>query len=133
MSKCTYFGKFFHPESSCMKKHIAMLNQILEKHNISIHEGTKKKQGGTNFEYKKRVHALVASTVRYPSFIIDFVVSRHMNSTIQAFFSLYDLNSPIILLGDNSKTKSKGKGSIDFDNGSFNNVLYVTGLAANLL
>ena len=36
-------------------------------------------------------------------------------------------------MGDNSETESKGKGSIDFYHGSFNNVLYVLGLAANLL
>ena len=39
---------------------------------------------------------------------------------------------PNIFLEDNLETESKGKGSIDFDHGSFNNVLYVPGLAANL-
>ena len=37
------------------------------------------------------------------------------------------------MLGDNLETESKGKGSIDFDQGSFNNVLYVPSLVANLL
>ena len=36
------------------------------------------------------------------------------------------------MLGDNSETESKGKGSIDFKNGSFNNVLYVPGLVSHL-
>ena len=36
-------------------------------------------------------------------------------------------------MGDNSQTKRKGKGNIDFDHVSFNNVLYVPCLAANLL
>ena len=56
----------------------------------------------------------------------------HMVSTKEAFSSLYDSKGPKISLGDNSDTKIKGKGSIDIDHGSFNNVLYVPGLAANL-
>ena len=38
-----------------------------------------------------------------------------------------------IVLGDDSLTDSLGKGRIDLDHGSFNNVLYVPGLASNLL
>ena len=51
----------------------------------------------------------------------------------EAFSSLDDSNGPNILLVDNYETESKGKGRIDLDHGSFNNVLYVPGLAANLL
>ena len=40
---------------------------------------------------------------------------------------------PPILLGDDSLTDSLGKGRIDLDHGKFNNVLYVLGLASNLL
>ena len=76
---------------------------------------------------------MVASTIRYPSFIIDSGASRHMVSTKEAFSSLDDSKCRNILLGDNSKTESKGKGNMDFDHGSFNNVLYVPGLAANIL
>ena len=133
MSNYSYCSKGHHPESSCMKKKINMLTQLLEKHNISLPEGTKKKERGPSFEDKERVHALVASTLRSPSFIIDFGASRHMDSTRQAFLSLDDSNGPKLLLGDNSETESKGKGSIDFDHGSFNNVLYVPSLAANIL
>ena len=110
-----------------------MLTQLLEKKNISLLDGAKKKEGGSSFENKERVHALVARAVRYPSFIIDSRASRHMVSTKESFSSLDDSKGPNILLGDNSETESKGKGSIDFDHGSFNNVLYVPGLAANLL
>ena len=105
-----------------MKKQIVMLTQLLEK-NISLPEGSNKKESASNFEDKERVHALVASTVRYSSFIIDFGASRHMVSTREAFSSLDDLNGPKIVLGDDYETKSKGKGRIDLDHGSFNNVL----------
>ena len=40
---------------------------------------------------------------------------------------------PPIVLGDDSLTDSLGKGRIDLDHGKFNNVLYVPGLASNLL
>ena len=94
MRKCTYCGNGFHHGSSCMKKQIDILTQILEKHNISLPEGTNKKEGGSSFEYKERVHALVARIVRSPSFIIDSGASRHMVSTKEAFSSLDDLNGP---------------------------------------
>ena len=56
-----------------------------------------------------------------------------MVSTRKAFSSLDDLNGPNISLGYKSNTKIKGKGRIDIDHGSFNNVLYVPGLTANIL
>ena len=40
---------------------------------------------------------------------------------------------PLIVLGDDSLTESLGKGRIDLDHGKFSNVLYVPGLASNLL
>ena len=40
---------------------------------------------------------------------------------------------PPIFLGDNSLTDSVGKGRIDIDHANFNNVLYVLGIASNLL
>ena len=110
-----------------------MLTQLLEKHNISLPEGAKKKEGGLSFEGKERVNALVASNVRSSSFIIDSGALRHMVLTREAFSSLDDSNGPNILLGDNLEIESKGKGRIDLDHGSFNNVLYVPSLVSNLL
>ena len=116
-----------------MKNQIDMLTQLLEKKNISLPNGTKKKEGGSSFEDKERFHALVVSIVRSPSFIIDSRASRNMVSTNEAFSSLDDSKGPNILLEDKSETESKGKGSIDFDHGSFNNVLYVPSIDVNLL
>ena len=76
---------------------------------------------------------MVARTVRSTSFIIDPGDSRNMVSTRDPFSSLDDLNDTKILLGDNSETESKGNGKIDLDHYSFNNVLYVPSLAANIL
>ena len=75
---------------------------------------------------------MVTSTRRCPSFIIDSRASRNMVSTMDSFSSLDDSNGPNISLGYNSNTKIKGKGRIDIDHGSFNNVLYVLGLVTNI-
>ena len=53
--------------------------------------------------------------------------------TKEAFSSLDMLKGPPIFLGDNSLTGTMGKGRIDLNHGNFNNVLYVRGLASNLL
>ena len=45
MSKCAYYSKGYHPKSSCMKKEIDMLTQILEKNNISLPDCSKKREG----------------------------------------------------------------------------------------
>ena len=74
---------------------------------------------------------MVASTSRSSTFIIDSRASRHMVLTREIFSSLDDLKGPKIVLGDDSITDSMGKGRID--HGSFNDALYVPGLAANLL
>ena len=43
MRKYNYCGMVFHLEISCMKKQIDMLTQLLEKHNISLPEGAKRR------------------------------------------------------------------------------------------
>ena len=58
MRKFAYCGKGFHPERSCMKTKIYILNQLLEKKNISLPEVTKK-EGASNFQYKESFFALV--------------------------------------------------------------------------
>ena len=82
---------------------------------------------------RERVHALVVGTSSSPSFIIDSGASRQMVSTKEAFSSIDMSKSPPIVLGDDSLSNSLGKGRIDLDHGKFNNVLYVPGIASNVL
>ena len=116
-----------------MKKQIDMLTQLLEKNDICLSDGSKKKEGRSNSEDREIVHALVAGTSSSPSFIINSGASRHMVSTKEAFIPLDMSKGPPIVLGYHSLTKSLGKGRIDLDHGKFSNVLYVPGLASNLL
>ena len=60
MNKCTYYNKGNHSESSCMKKQIDMLTQLLEKNGISLPESSKKREGGSSSDDRERVLALVA-------------------------------------------------------------------------
>ena len=116
-----------------MKKKIDMLTQLLEKNKISLPNCSKKREGGSNSEDIERVHALDANTSSSPSFIIDSRASRHMVSTKEEFSSLDMLKGPPIVMGDDFLTNGMGKGRIDLDHGKFSNVLYVPGLASNLL
>ena len=99
MSKCTYYSKGNHPKSSCMKKQIDMLTQLLEKNGISLPDSSKKREEGSNSEDRERVHALVAGTSSSPSFIIDSRASRHVVSTREIFSSLDMPKGPPIVFG----------------------------------
>ena len=44
MNKCAYRSKGNHTESSCMKKQIDMLTNLLEKNGISLPESSKKRE-----------------------------------------------------------------------------------------
>ena len=116
-----------------MKKKIDMLTQHLEKNNISLLECTRKREGGSNSDDKERVCALVARNSRSSTLIIDSRASRHTVSTRETLSSLDDSKGTNIFLGDDSVNDILGKGRIDLDHGSFNDVLYVPGLVANLL
>ena len=48
MRKCTYYSKGYHPERSCIKNQVDMLNQLLEKNGISLPDISKKNEGGSN-------------------------------------------------------------------------------------
>ena len=56
-----------------------------------------------------------------------------MVSTKDTFSSLDMSKGPPIVLGENSRTDSLGKGRIDLDHGMFNNVLQVLVLASSIL
>ena len=96
-----------------MNNKIEMLNQLLEKNNISLPDCSKKKEGGSNSEDRERLHALVASTSSSPSFIIDSGASRHMVSTRETFSSNEMLKGSPIFFGDDSLTDILGKGRKD--------------------
>jgi hypothetical protein len=56
-----------------------------------------------------------------------------MDASEAVYSSLDACKVPPILMGDNSSVEVTGKGRIELDNGSFENVLYVPKLFVNLL
>ena len=73
MEKCTYCQKGFHPESSCIKKQIDQMAQILQKHNLGHHipEVAKKNPKDHAPRKGKSSHALIA-IISYPyAWIVD--------------------------------------------------------------
>ena len=53
-TKYTYCHKGWHPKSACMKNTTNMIAKFLEKSNIPLMYGTKKKDGGSNSKTKER-------------------------------------------------------------------------------
>ena len=89
-------------ESSYMKKTIDMMAQLLEKNNIPLPEGARKKEGGSSSKKKERFHDLFAGYSRSSSFIIDSGASRNMVSIHDIFSFLHPYNGASILIGDDS-------------------------------
>ena len=116
-----------------MNKNIYMMPQLLEKNNIPLAEGARKKEGGSSSENKDRCHALVVGSSGSSSLIIDSGSSRNMDSIQYSLSSINPYSGPSILMGDDSKIQAKGIHGIDLEDGYFNNVLFVPDLATNLL
>ena len=116
-----------------MNKTIDVMGQLLEKKNIPILEGARKKDGGSTSNKKERCHALVIGSSDSYSFIIDLGDSMHMVSVKYLFTSMYLDSVPTIRMGNDSEIQAKGIHRIDLEDGYFNNVLFVPELEANLL
>ena len=87
--QCTYCNKLNHEESTCMKKQIDLMTEVLQKNNLGdfIPEGAKKKKKEEYHVPKKgNHHALVAINSSYDSWIIDSGASHHIAAK-EEFFS----------------------------------------------
>ena len=79
-----------------MNKSIDMMAQLLEKNNIPVPEGARKKDGSSGSDNKERCHALVVGSSDSSSFIIDSGASSHMASVKYLFTSMYSNSVPIV-------------------------------------
>jgi hypothetical protein len=88
--QCTYLNKPNHEESTCMKKQIDLMTQVLQKNNLGdfIPKGSKKKEEEDHAPKKGNNHALVAINSSYDSWIIDYGASHHMAGKEEVFTSL---------------------------------------------
>eukprot|EP00253_Pinus_taeda_P006200 PITA_06200 len=103
-NRCTYSQRGFHPESSCMKKQIDQMTEILQKHNLGDHipQGAKKKTEDLPHGRGNNFHALVAINSSPDAWIIDSGASHHMVVAQEVYFSLDACKGPPILMGDDS-------------------------------
>jgi hypothetical protein len=129
---CNFCNKDGHDESRCFKK-MAALEAVMKKHNISIDSSSSSSHG----------HALSASGFSFntPStttsssdeWLIDSGASYHMAKDKAIFSSLNECNTKEIFVGDDRSLSVVGSGTIQVQNGHFNDVLCVPDLSCNLL
>eukprot|EP00253_Pinus_taeda_P005570 PITA_05570 len=134
-NRCTYCQRGFHQESSCMKKQIDQMAEILQKHNLGDHipQGAKKKTEDPPHRRGNNFHALVAINSSLDAWILYSGASHHMAAAKEVYSSLDACKGPPILMGDDSPIEVTGKGRVELLHGSFEDVLHVPKLSVNLL
>jgi hypothetical protein len=126
---CNFCDKDGHDESKCFKK-MATLEAVVKKHNINIDSTTSSSSHG---------HALSASgfSLNTPSTsdkcLIDSGASYHIAKDRDIFSTLNECNTKKIFVGDDRFLSVEGSGTVQVENGHFNDVLCVPSLSCNLL
>ena len=110
--KSSYCKKGKHTEKGCMKKTIDQMPRILEQHNISIPEGTRKDDSRDKTEDHERFHALKVGFSKSHAFLFDSGASNHMVACKETFSLLNLTDGPSIHMGDDTQIQDEGKGSI---------------------
>ena len=117
-----------------MRRQLDEMALLLKKHNISAPASARKDDSEEeDEEYQREGHALKACCSSAHVFLIDSGASNHMAASKESFSSFQSFDGPSIQMGNNSKVKTKGKGSIQLEHGRFKDVLFVPSLASNLL
>ena len=112
-----------------MNRKVDQMTLILEKINITLPEGARKKEAGDWNNQPERGHALMDNVSKARALLIEYGASNHMVASKDYFTSLASDIFISIHMGDDSQVSSKGKGTIHLEHGSFKNVLYVPYLA----
>jgi hypothetical protein len=129
---CNFCDKEGHDESKCFKN-METLEAGMKKHNISI--------DSTSSSSSSHGHALSAfgfsfnttSTSSSNEWLIDSGASYHMAKDKDMFSALKECNTKEIFVGDDRSLSVVGSGTIQVDNGHFNDVLCVPSLSCILL
>jgi hypothetical protein len=119
---CNFCDKDGHDESKCFKK-MATLEATMNKHNISIDSTYSSSHG----------HALSASGFSFNTtstsssneWLIDSGASYHMAKDKDIFSALNECNTKKIFVGDDRSLSVVGSGTVQVENGHFNDVLCV--------
>jgi hypothetical protein len=129
---CNFCDKDGHDESKCFKK-MASLEATMKKHDISI--------DSTSSSSSSRGHTIstsgfsfnTTSTSSSDEWLIGYGESYHMAKDKDIFSALNECNTKKIFVGDDRYLSVEGSGTIEVENGHFNDVLCVPSLSCNLL
>ena len=147
---CSYCQKGIHDESLCYQKkfdgyekQIADLQALLQQSNLSSSSSSGSQ--GSSYQSSSinptagqdlgKGHALRASFTS-PSqvpWILDSGASHHVASSREIFSSFEASPFPHIIIGNNTVMTVCGKGTVCIQDDTFDDVLYVPSLSANLL
>ena len=109
--------------------------RTLQQNNLGHHilESSMKKMEEKPSETRGNDHSLIYFHSTPQEWIVDSEGSHHMDSSKKLFSSVHAYSRPPILIGDNSAIATTGQGRVQFEDGSFENVLHILRLSVNLL
>jgi hypothetical protein len=111
---------------------MAALEEVMKKHNISIDSTSSSHRhelssSGLSFNSNS------TTTSSFDEWFIDSGASYHMAKDKAIFYSLNECNTKKIFFGDDRSLSVIGSGTLQVDNGHFNDLLCVPSLSCNLL
>jgi hypothetical protein len=110
---------------------MATLEATMKKHNINIDSTTSSSHGNAIFTYFFSFNT--TSTSSSDEWLIDSGASYHMDKDKYIFSTLNECNTNKIFGGHDRYLGVVGSGTIQVDNGHFNDVLCVPSISCNLL
>ena len=94
---CSYRGRGFHPEISCMRRKIDEMSLLMKKHNITVPSSARKADHREETEeHEETCHALKARCSTTHAFLIHSGASNHMVAYKESFSSLQSFVGPSI-------------------------------------
>jgi hypothetical protein len=128
---CNFCDKDGHDESKCFKK-MAALEEEMKKHNISI-DSTSSSHGHALSASGFSFNSNSTTTSSFDEWLIDSRASYHMAKDKAIFSALNECNTKKIFIGDDISLSVVRSGTVQVDNGHFNDVLCVPSLSCKLL
>jgi hypothetical protein len=130
---CNFCDKDGHDESECFKK-MAVLEATTKKHNINIDSTSSSSSHGhalssSSFSFNTNS----TSTYTFDEWLIDSGSSYHMDKDRAIFSTLNECKTKKIFIGDDRSLSVEGSGTVQVENGHFNDILCVPRISCNLL
>jgi hypothetical protein len=112
---------------------MAALEAAMKKHNISIDSSSSSSSHGHALSASGFSFNTPSTTTSSDEWLIDSGASYHMAKDKAIFSALNECNTKKIFVGDDRSLSVVGSGTVQVENGHFNEVLCVPNLSCNLL